>query len=60
VTQFDTTCLFLLQLSCILRMVPGWKRHSALRVFACVPLGTSSEETQVDTFCLYNSNNNNN
>lgn len=47
VTHFDTTCLFLLQLSCILRMVPGWKRRSSLRVFACVPLGTSFDETQL-------------
>jgi len=47
VTQFDTTCLFLLQLSCILHMVPGWKRHSSLRVFAGVPLGTSFDETQL-------------
>jgi len=47
VTQFDTTCLFLLQLVCILCMVPGWKRHSCLRVFACVPLGTSIIDTQL-------------
>jgi len=47
VTQFDTTCLFLLQLACILHMVPGWKRHSSLRIFACVPLGTSLDETQL-------------
>jgi len=28
-------------------MVPGWKRHSTLRIFACVPLGTSLDETQL-------------
>ena len=28
-------------------MVPGWKRRSSLRVFACVPLGTSYDETQL-------------
>lgn len=47
VTEFDTTCLFLLQLSCILHMVPGWKRHTSLRIFACVPRGTSFEEAQL-------------
>ncbi|XP_074655836.1 solute carrier family 12 member 9-like isoform X2 [Tubulanus polymorphus] len=36
VTYFDTSCLFLLQLSCILHMVRGWKAHTVLRVFLCV------------------------
>lgn len=36
VTYFDTTCLFLLQLSCVLHMVPGWKSNTVLRVYLCV------------------------
>ncbi|XP_077864802.1 solute carrier family 12 member 9-like, partial [Saccoglossus kowalevskii] len=31
----DTACLFLLQLSCILHMVPGWKKSTVMRVFLC-------------------------
>ena len=52
VTHFDTTCLFLLQLACILHMVPNWKRNSCLRVFACVPVGTSVDETQLKKWRL--------
>lgn len=33
--NFDKTCLFLLQLGCILHMVPGWRKHTKLRIFAC-------------------------
>ncbi|XP_071945617.1 solute carrier family 12 member 9-like [Antedon mediterranea] len=32
----DTACIFLLQLSCVLHMVPVWNKHTELRVFICV------------------------
>ncbi|CAF0776434.1 unnamed protein product [Rotaria sordida] len=35
-TQFDVTCLYMLQLATILSMVKPWKTHSILRVFLCI------------------------
>jgi solute carrier family 12 (potassium/chloride transporters), member 9 len=40
-SQFDSTCLFMLQLACILHMVPGWKKNTKLRIFTCLRLGES-------------------
>ena len=39
---FDDTCLFMLQLACILDMVPGWKSKTVLRVLLCVNKGMSA------------------
>ncbi|XP_059160463.1 solute carrier family 12 member 9-like isoform X2 [Physella acuta] len=42
---FDDTCLFMLQLACILTMQSTWRNRVALRVFLCVQ--TLSENTAV-------------
>ncbi|XP_071839841.1 solute carrier family 12 member 9-like isoform X2 [Apostichopus japonicus] len=33
---FDTACIFLLQVACVVHMVPLWKKHTQMRVFLCV------------------------
>ncbi|CAF5134900.1 unnamed protein product, partial [Rotaria sp. Silwood1] len=35
-TQFDVTCLYMLQLATILSMVKPWKNRVTLRVFLCI------------------------
>jgi potassium/chloride transporter 9 len=35
-TQFDVTCLYMLQLATIISMVKPWKTHVILRVFLCI------------------------
>ena len=37
----DTACIFLLQLACVLHMVPTWSKNTKLRVFLCIDLDES-------------------
>ncbi|KAH9499367.1 hypothetical protein Btru_003903 [Bulinus truncatus] len=50
---FDNSCLFMLQLACILTMQSGWKKHTQLRVFLCVNSvseNTAAKEKKLSTF----------
>ena len=44
VGYLDTACIFLLQVACVLHMVPAWKKHSTLRVFLCSELDEVANE----------------
>jgi potassium/chloride transporter 9 len=50
-TQFDSTCLFMLQLACILNMVSVWRR-GILRVFLCTdsvdPIENARRKSRLD------------
>ena len=52
-SYFDNTCLFMLQLACILNMVPAWKSRTRLRVFLCLNAHTDNtlvKEQNLDAF----------
>ncbi|XP_033097736.1 solute carrier family 12 member 9-like isoform X1 [Anneissia japonica] len=44
----DTACIFLLQLSCVLHMVPVWNKHTELRVFLCVDNKNVEAQTKME------------
>eukprot|EP00057_Strongylocentrotus_purpuratus_P023265 XP_011677739.1 PREDICTED: solute carrier family 12 member 9 [Strongylocentrotus purpuratus] len=51
----DTACIFLLQLACVLHMVPKWNRHTRLRVFLCVDsdyTSTKKKKAKLNKFLL--------
>ncbi|CAK8681566.1 unnamed protein product [Clavelina lepadiformis] len=47
-SYFDTTCVFLMQLACILNMTPFWKKRTKLRIFLCVDRSHSNIVTPGD------------
>ncbi|ESO84407.1 hypothetical protein LOTGIDRAFT_207292 [Lottia gigantea] len=50
---FDNTCLFILQLACVLNMVPKWRGKTTLRVFLCINAQTDNtiqKEQKLDMF----------
>lgn len=50
---FDNTCLFMLQLACILTMQHGWKQHTELRVFLCVKSSTENTSLKEQKLSLF-------
>ncbi|XP_064598859.1 solute carrier family 12 member 9-like isoform X1 [Liolophura sinensis] len=52
-SYFDNTCLFMLQLACILNMVKEWRERTCLRVYLCVDAtndDTLKKEKRLDQF----------
>ena len=50
---FDNTCLFMLQLACVLHMVPIWKKRCTLRVFLCSEQPDASDKEKKLTSLLH-------